>query len=186
MARNKNHFANTFSPKKYIKRKARQLPIHSTYISENWEETGMAVVIVNRTMPSGHLIVGLYMVDVFCLGVKDTHFRYKLTNIEFNHDFLPELEQRSALQMELCDPQLAFNVVYGALEYAEDIGFQPHKDFKLTEWILPDVESIEYMEIEFGKDGKPLYFQGPNDNVRKILAQLDKLGEGNYNFVTMM
>ncbi|MGH2643198.1 MAG: hypothetical protein ACRDE2_04565, partial [Chitinophagaceae bacterium] len=87
-----------------------------------------------------------------------------------------------------CDYPLVHNIIYGAIEFAEDFGFFPHKDFKTTQYILEeDDDRVELIDIEFGKEGKPFYFVGPNEDPvkqSKILATLERTaGPGNFDFV---
>ena len=43
---------------------------------------------------------------------------------------------------------------------------------------------IEFIDVEFGKDGKPVYAAGPNDNVAKIIKTLEKnVGDGNFEYI---
>ncbi|MEM6700516.1 MAG: hypothetical protein AAF599_19080, partial [Bacteroidota bacterium] len=82
------------------------------------------------------------------------------------------------------ESDLVHNVIYGSIEFAEDAGLAPHRDFNITEYILEDVETIPFMDIEFGKDGKLFYIPGPDDNVNKVLSALNKhIGSGNYDFL---
>ncbi|MBE9062172.1 hypothetical protein [cf. Phormidesmis sp. LEGE 11477] len=38
--------------------------------------------------------------------------------------------------------------------------------------------------LEFGKDGKPLYVNGPYDNADKVIKTLEKsVGKGNYDYL---
>lgn len=60
------------SPLKYIKSQSRSLPVYQCHITENWAKMGLATAIVARQQPSGNFVVGTYLVDTFCLGVKDT------------------------------------------------------------------------------------------------------------------
>jgi hypothetical protein len=84
---------------------------------------------------------------------------------------------------------LAHNIVYAGLEFAEEYGFKPHKDFtSITRFMLEeDTEDVELIDIECGKDGKPFYVSGPYDDdlkIRKIIAQLEKTaGAGNYDYI---
>ena len=80
---------------------------------------------------------------------------------------------------------MAHNIIYGAIAYAEDLGFKPEKDWALSQFILEeDTEDIELIEVEFGKDGKPCFINGPFDNINSVLAKLNKsVGEGNYEFI---
>lgn len=171
------------TPKAYIKKRARLLPVTKCYINEDWQDSGMATVIVTRQMAGGKLVIGSYIVDVFCLGLKDTHFWFGLTEDDFEEDLLPIFTEKMQLDLIECQPNFAFNLIYGAVEYAEDLGFSPHKDFALTELILDTVESISFIDIEFGKDGQPFLIPGPNDNVNHILSVLNKsIGEENFRF----
>lgn len=170
-------------PENYIRKHARKSPVYECLIDEQWRQTQFTPVIVSRQKASGRLIVGVYVVDMQCLGLKNTSYYHDMEVFEYQ-----EFVQRMANGMDRhfvpIEPNLCFNIVYGAVEFAEDCGFPPHKDFFVTEYILDDVESVEYMEVPLGKDGKPFYFAGPYDNSRKILETLTKnVGHGNFNYV---
>jgi hypothetical protein len=168
------------SPSRYIQQFGRKLELDSCLVTSGWEENGLAGIFVLRRKQSGKIVFGSFVVDMFCLGLKDTFFKLDYTDADF------ELMLDSIYQtpLEPIDPNLAFNIIYGGIEYAEDLGFAPHKDFKITEYLLPPVEEVPYMEVEFGKDGQPYYFEGPNDNAAKVIAILNKsVGSDGYIFV---
>ena len=172
------------SPTTYIKTKSRSLPWGKCYINDNWQLMGMAVIVLSRVQPSGKLIIGVYIVDTKCLGLKNTGFRFGLDPDDFG-DFLEKAYRPSQLTQEAAHPLLLQNIIYGAIEYAEDLGFEPHKDFFITEYILDPADKIGYIDIEFGQEGKPCYIEGPHDNPYSILAKLNrKLGAGNYQFIS--
>ncbi len=186
----KNTGRLTFSlkPSVLVKKKARSYPIHECRITNAGAEGGKYDIIVARKKPNGDLIVGFYLVDTWCLGLKDTFFRHDMTINDYEETIESMNEQQfGAVSAETCDPNHAFNLIYGAIEYAEDIGFEPHKGFEVTEYILPDVEDVEFVETEFGKDGMPFYVDGPDDNAPAIIAKLEKkLGQGNFHFLTQI
>lgn len=168
------------SIKKYIIEAARKLPIYKCWQLGD-DESGIKHIVFARQKRDGTFIVGIYLVDLFCLGLKDTFF--------LNPSF-EELKERvlenthAGFEYEAIDPILAQNYIYGAIEYAEDLGFKPHKDFSITEYILDDVEQLEFIDIELGCNGRPCFMPGPNDKVGQILAHLNKhVGEGNYDFI---
>lgn len=166
------------SPRNLIIQRGRTYPVIQCLIDENGYKNGLASIVVVRKMGGDKVAFGSYMVDIFCLGVKDT--MYHIMTEDEKDDFLEDLP----MNMTDCDFMRAQNIIYGALEYAEDLGFQPQKDFEVSKYLLDDVESIEYIEMEFGKNGKPLYVAGPFDNVGKITATLRKsVGEGNFEIV---
>lgn len=169
------------TPQKYIQTRARKLPFYKCFISDEWEDVGMAIVVVTRQQGGEKLVVGLYLVDVWCLGLKDTHFHFRMDNYEFENEFLPNVYRGN--NHEEIDEGFAQNLIYGAIEYAEDLGFAPHKDFNLTEYILDPVEGLEVIDIEFGKNGIPHYTAGSNDNVDRILNVLSQnVGVGNFHY----
>ncbi|MEM9849618.1 MAG: hypothetical protein AAF847_17145, partial [Bacteroidota bacterium] len=189
MARSKNKRKNKkqttarpkLSLKNYIIKVARKLPLHECLIFEGWEELGKTQLVVSRRKPNGNIIIGFYMVDLWCMGLKDTFYREAE---EWEYEEIKGQISRGASEDDFevirTDPEIAFNVIYGAIEYAEDLGFSPAKEFAVTEYILDDVEQIPFVDITFGKDGRPLYTSGPDDNVDRILKTLDKfVGKGN-------
>ena len=142
-------------------------------------ESGMHQVIIQRQKKNGDIVYGLYLLDLWCLGLKDTMYKIS-SKWEFDEMYN---QFSSEIELKEIDPMYAFNLIYGALEFGEDNGFKPPKDFSITEYILPHVESVEYMEIEFGVNGKPLYKLGPYDEPIKIFKTLEKtLGKGNFDY----
>ncbi len=77
--------------------------------------------------------------------------------------------------------ELAQHLVFGAVEYARNLGFEPHADFEACEghlgsWTGPSA-------ISFGCDGKPLFIQGPYDNAARIMSALQRsVGQDNFHF----
>ncbi len=173
---------NKISPKKYIISKARNLPFHECLIDEDWQEKGLASIVISKKMPSGNYIIAIFLVDVFCLGVKNTGYRFNFLEIEYE-EFIEEWKNNQ----NMVDINIAeiHNIIYGAIDYASDLGFQPHVDFNITEHFLnPDYIDDGIDEIEFNKDGKPLFVEGPDDNATEIINTLRKnIGEENYDFI---
>lgn len=174
---------NKLSPQKYIQSKGRNLPFYECYISEEWKENGLATIIISKKMPGGNFIIAYYLVDIYCLGLKNTFYRFNVTEHE-RAGFMSEM-QEGPNEMIPCDTELIHNLIFGAIDYAAELGFEPHKDFRITENLLnPDLITDGIDEIEFGFNGQPYYVQGPDDQVEKILASLNRNpGEGNYGFM---
>lgn len=139
------------SPENYIKTRARTLPLDQCFVNADWKETGLANVIVTRKHTNGNFTFGVYLVDMYALGTKDTFFN-------FNQPISVINEILSGADFVQLDYDLAHNIIYGGNEYAEDHGFKIHKDFaKLTQYILEiDDERVPLIDLEFGKNGKPL------------------------------
>lgn len=77
---------------------------------------------------------------------------------------------------------LARHLVWGAVEYARGLGFEPHPDLRKAAGHLGTL--TDPCAIGFGRDGMPVYVQGPHDDVDQILFTLDRtVGTGNYHFL---
>lgn len=174
------------SPENYIKQKARNLPVHECWVNEEWEEDGLANITVARSHTNGNFTVGMYLVDLKCLGVKDAQYYFNMSPLDYR-DLMER--QSESMEIEKVDYTLVHNIVFAGIEYADDYGFLPHKDFGIAGFILEeDTEGIELMEIDCGgEDGNPLYVRGPldsNTRAAQIIAQLEKTaGPGNFNVI---
>jgi hypothetical protein len=153
----------------YIKEHARKLPFGICYTVKA-DKRSLQQFFISRVKKNGSVLVGTYMVDGLCLGVKDS-FYLEFPDHEDFEDFFREQFGDDLIEV---DPVYAQNYIYGALEYAEEAGFKPHADFKISEYILDDAAEIDFIDIEFGSNGKYLYFEGPYDNPKQILATLEK------------
>lgn len=173
------------SPENYIRKKARSLPIHECLVNEEWQEQGFANLVIARSHTNGNITACIYLVDLYCLGVKDTHYLFNSTRLNYHEKF----GGNDKMNFKPISYTLAHNIVYAGLEFAEEYGFIPHKDFtSITRFMLEeDTEDVELIDIECGKDGKPFYVSGPYDDdqkIRKIVAQLEKTaGAGNYDYI---
>ena len=166
---------------------ARSYPIENCWVQEDWQESGLAVVCVARRQPDGNIVFGVYMVDCYCLGVKDAYFNVDILPSVFQREFLPKIFSSAGTPIDL-SPDLAHEIVYGAVEYAKQFGFRPHADFKRAQLVLDPPEAHPRTgAVTFGKDGKPFYVSGPHDNVDAIMRQLARAtGEGNFHFMTRL
>lgn len=170
------------SAEQYIRTRARTLPLSVCYINADWEQTGLASICISRKHVTGSVTGAFYLVDMKCLGVKDTSYFFNQDPEELEEMLsyvLPE-EYRG-----LVDYALVHNLIYGAVEFAEDYGIRPHQDFENTKYILEeDNDQIAVMEFEFGQDDKPLLLINPGDDRRKEIRLLEKYaGAGNYTVI---
>ena len=150
-------------------RRAVEFPIRRCLISTGWQDAGVATVVVVRQMPNLRYLLGAYLVDAFCLGLKNAlaHVGLKDRNIR---DFLHSYPS----QFQDIGYEDARSVVMAAIEYARQFGFEPHEDWTAFGTILENGRSFE-RKFSFGQDGKPFYIQGPYDDAGKIMAQLSPL-----------
>lgn len=165
---------------------AREYPLYGCWIMDGWQDTGITPVVVARIQETNRVMFGVYMVDYYCLGIKDAYTRADYSLNRFERE-LPKLCAGAPIS---CSVELAHELIYGALEYSEKLGFQPHADFYNQQADLmldpPDSHPREN-DVRFGKDGKPLYISGPYDNEIKSKSVINTLmrtcGPGNFNYL---
>jgi hypothetical protein len=175
------------SPENYIRQKARNLPIYECLVNANWEESQIANLVIARQHPNGNITAGLFLVDLACLGVKDSTWFFNISIAEYREN----LEEYMKIEegIDKIDYVLAHNIVHAGLEFADNYEFKPHKDFtSVTQFILDeDTDNIPIIEIECGIDGLPAFIQGPLDSdpkAKQIIAHLERVaGNGNYYLI---
>ncbi|MDX9931898.1 MAG: hypothetical protein RB294_04885 [Bacteroidales bacterium] len=174
------------SPEKYIRQRARTLPIHECLVNDEWNQNQLATVFIVRKHVNGHFTIGNYLVDLKCLGVKDTFFWFNVSADDYE-DLKDDLFSKQ--EMSVISYELAHNIVFAGENFATEIGLKSHPDFyKTTQFILEeDNDNIELIDIEVGDNGVPVFVQGPYDTpdrVYEILETLNKtVGNGNYHYV---
>ena len=181
--RKQQHVQEAQSPLRYI-RQARDYPIEGCWVQQGWADCGIAVVAIARRQSNGNIVFGNYLVDLYCLGLKDTYFNADIPSGQFQREFLPKMFRTAGKPIKI-SPDLAHEIIYGSIEYARQLGFRPHRDFDMSQFILdpPDAHP-RTGKVEFGKDGKPFFVAGPHDNVDAILRQLARTaGESNSHYM---
>ena len=171
---------------RYYLQHAREYPILGCWVMEGWHEEGITPVVVARQQDPDKVIFVVCLVDLYCLGVKDAYANADIALRKF-HENLPNMCSGAP---EPCSVELAHEIIYGAIEYAERYGFKPHMDFagQFCDQILDPPEAHPRINnVAFGKDGKPLFISGPYDDDRKINSVLNTLarttGEGNFHYL---
>jgi hypothetical protein len=143
---------------------------------------GMVQVLLARQDRASRTTVCGYLVDLYCLGLKNTTgpLHMGVDNIDdFRHVYFSAFSA-PPLAVPL---DLAQHLVHGAIAYARGLGFEPHADFAATAPYLgtPPVST----PIQFGREGKPFYVAGPNDNPRAVIRTLEaNAGAGNYDYIS--
>jgi hypothetical protein len=142
---------------------------------------GLVTVLVAREFHHDKVRVSTFLVDVFCLGVKNA-----IPPKTMSRDELTDFIQKVSRMNGTVDAPigLAQNVVLGAVDYARRLGFEPHADFNRARELLGEWDGTSH--IQFGRDGKPVFINGPDDDVWRVLATLRRtVGEGNFDSVIM-
>jgi hypothetical protein len=138
-------------------------------------EIGIGHVIVARALPSGLLGCGFFLIDAFCLGVKDA-FYAEITDTELQSRLAVSDDDQKFMDVE---PAYARKLIRDAAAYAAAFSLAAAKDTPVVEAIFGDIKITDYdTEFTFGKEnGKPFFMSGPNDTPARIKAVTRTLQE---------
>ncbi|MEV7802762.1 helix-turn-helix domain-containing protein [Microbispora sp. NPDC088329] len=140
-------------------------------VPDGQQTAGTVSVVVARRHGWDKLSVCAYLVDVYCLGVKHTRGPDVMSEVEL-HRFLPKWFRIYAHGWREAPLDLVRHLVFGAVDYARDLGFEPATDLAGAADHLGAWE--DKSAIVFGKDGRPLYLAGPNEDVRHVVKTLER------------
>lgn len=155
-------------------------PFHSR------DEYTMQYSLIVRQCPNGKVAIGAFLIDLLCLGVKDSFMKivpgYQLS------EFLHKIE--NTMPMDEVPPAYIATLVHEAVNYSRGLGLNPRGDYLAAKKFLEGIPLDPSLTFTFGENGQPVYVAGPNDSpefVNAVLATLSKtVGEDNYKFVVPM
>lgn len=165
-------------------RDAAAAPILDCFITETFLSEGMGQLLVSRQLSHGRVAAAVFLVDRYCLGVKNAfgriadmgQYRQLLAGLKRQDDVIP------------LAPEDARRLIDDAVAYAADLGLSPHPDYHRAKPIFGDIDAHRATRtFEFGRDGQPFYIQGPHDSPqfgRMVVETLrENCGEGNFHFM---
>ncbi len=148
------------------------LPIYECLVPAGLFEKGIGNLLVSRKLPDGNLVVGGFLVDAWCLGVKNALLQvWSEAKWERQVDRLGVREEP-----EEVEPAYAKKLILDAVAYARDLGFAPHPDYRAAARILEGIDETQCSEVfAFGQAERPHFFAGPNDTLARCRQILDTL-----------
>lgn len=138
-------------------------PILDSLISNTLSKDGLCTAILSRQLPTGEVAYSVFLVDRYCLGVKDA-----FGGVRFRDEYRQMVER--------------------SVEYARGLGLEPHADYPRFSAMFGDIDpEPASLQVEFGKDGKPLFFAGPHDSPHKCQRIIETLrqscGDDGFDYV---
>jgi hypothetical protein len=166
--------------KERLERAAKSPVLHCL---ENGQQ-GMHRILLSRECSNGMIAFVNFLVDAWCLGVKDCFFGILPVRRYEEKLYTPMVHEQGLKPMR---PEAARKFVEGAVEYARGLGLSPHSDYDIGRALFGDIDaSASGEEFEYGVDGKPKYVTGPYDPVWRSRSIVDTLsrtcGEGNFHY----
>jgi hypothetical protein len=154
--------------------------------SVNLLDDGCGYLVISRFKADGHAEAGFFLLDLFCLGVKEAGFHQFSSFTDLQEDLLDLLfgEDEPVRMM----PPAARKLVEDAVAYARDLGFSPATDYKKACRVFGGISTGDCdEEFVFGKEGKPFYIQGPSESpasCEEILRVLEtSCGKDGYHYI---
>jgi len=164
---------------------ATRAPVKACIVSDRLFAEGIGQLVLARTSPSGMVAASFFLLDVWCLGVKDAFFAV-MTPQKFG-DRKDELSRQQSFTD--IDPSIARKLLHDAAIYAAGLGLAPSEDFAQAEAIFGDIP-MAMETFPFGKNGKPFFISGPHDSPTRIRHILDTLakraGPDGFDFIAGM
>jgi hypothetical protein len=153
-----------------------------TEIEAKSDREGLVQVMVARHERASRAAVCTYLVDVYCLGVKNAQGPLVLASGSVE-TYCREFFGAFDVPPVAVPVTLAQQLVHGAVAFAKSLGFEPAVDFTDTAPYLGG-DPTAASPIRFGRDGKPFYISGPYDNPRAVVQTLEtSVGAGNYDYL---
>ena len=158
--------------------------LHCLVAQETWDE-GIGQVLISRQLRNGNVAFVVFLVDMFCLGVKNVIMQIAPVS-RYNADVYDKM-LRHGPYVELKPPCIR-KLVEGAVQYAADLGLSPHEDYRTARLIFGDIDAGACTEeYEYGKDGKPFFIAGPYDDEARCNAVYraleNRLGPDAFHFL---
>jgi hypothetical protein len=153
-------------------------------ISKDWnsrDRTALVEVVVARRGSAGEVAAAVCLVDLGCLGIKNAFARLFRSRADYEY-----LKSRLSTPKVAVDLDLAVKVIRTAIDYAADLGFDPHPDFAEVEPLLAGAQpGLCDVPVPVGGDeGKPFFVAGPHDDAQAIMATLSRrLGRDGFHFI---
>jgi hypothetical protein len=180
-----SHVVNLMNDPTTVAIAARASMAHDCYVSKQLFEMGMGNVVISRLLPDGRIAMAAFLLDVYCLGIKNV-FARAMSPEEFRQH-IKLLERNEVLHKK--DSSYARKLVESAESWAASFGLTAHPDYRVAKQLFSDIDATACEEIfTFGKEGKPLFINGPGDSPAKIRQVLETLSRtcGEGNFETML
>ena len=170
------------TPRRLLRR-SRLMPLEGAWVQRDWQQQGEARVLVARAQPSDDLLIANFAVDYLCTGIRLSSYAANVDRDTFWKESLPRLydgEPPSTIS-----EAIANEIIWGSVEYADNLGFRPTSSFRESQYILqPDGVLPTSGTIEFGFDGRPVYIPYSHDNQLAIIRRLiDEVGSDGFAYV---
>lgn len=165
--------------------RAATCPILHACTLDTLRKQGIGQVLISRELPGGKVAFATFLLDVYCLGVKDVFFNVA-PRAQYDWKMYGKLAGMG--KVIHLRPESARKLIEGAVEYARGHGLSPHPDYQHAKAIFGNLDAAASTEeFAYGKDGKPYFIAGPNDSAARCRYIMDTLtaryGDDGFHFL---
>jgi hypothetical protein len=153
-------------------RRAAETPVQDCLLTESLFEGGLGTLILARGLTPHYVTLGSFLIDVFCLGIKDVTVR----SVGAEELAMYIETMGAAAPMLPVEPSYARKLLRDVAIWAESLGFAPHRDFAVAERMFGDVRAAACeVEFRFGRNGEPVYMPGPTEPPSLVRRRLEHM-----------
>ncbi|HVX60123.1 MAG TPA: hypothetical protein VHC19_05975 [Pirellulales bacterium] len=168
--------------------RAAQGRVIDAFVAGHLRDEGLGQVMLARDLGADRVGFACFLIDVYCLGVKDVFFDV-VSKGEYVNSLRGKLARKYEIEQET--PEFIRKLVEDSVSFARSLGLEPHADYERARVIFGDIDASACSEVfEFGRDGKPCFISGPNDTparcTRIIRTLTENCGEDNFDVVLQM
>ncbi|HEV7223725.1 MAG TPA: hypothetical protein VGN42_13540 [Pirellulales bacterium] len=162
-------------------------PVIDSFLPSLLWEQGIGNVVLARDVGGGDVAFASFLLDIYCLGVKDVFFE-----IVSREEYLRIREQMvRKIDIEKRSPESIRKLVEEGVEYARSLGFEPHGDYDRAKTVFGDLDaSLCREKFTFGREGKPFFISGPHDSPAKcskiVRTLAERCGVGAFDYLVRL
>lgn len=153
------------------------LPLYDCKIISEWNTIGLSPVHIIRKLTETTYVLVSYLVDFWCLGLKDAFINYGLSQSDLESIFQKDPSLTSLPYED------ARALILGSINFARSIQIEPHPNWTGVITSFIEANQPHKKSLTFGREGSPFYVAGPKDyknyNLREIIQKVIKSG-GDY------
>lgn len=163
-------------------------PVIDSFLPAVLWEQGIGSVVLARDLGGGRVAFASFLLDIYCLGVKDVFFEIASRD-EYVRVLRDKMKREFGIEKQ--SPEFVRKLVEEAVEYARSLGFEPHPDYSQAKAIFGDLDVLLCREeFSFGREGKPFFISGPNDSPAKcsqiVRTLAERCGVGNFDYLVRL
>jgi len=149
-----------------------------------WDE-GLGNVVFSRKLADGQVAHATFLLDVFCIGVKDVALGVSSPQ-RYSELIFGKLFARHAFERRA--PEFIRKLIEGSVGYFRAMGIEPHADYGEASAICGDVDAAACPDdFQFGREGKPFFVSGPLDSPQRCARIINMLtthcGRGEFDYL---